>query len=229
MLIFTILIAVWSLFNAVSYLFRKQFRDSSLWPVVALGSTISTYGMLGWFGGFLSVGGAFDRFPKTFEYPIWRAEGAVTLADGTHVVPHAVSGRIQLYDRDWHYLRGWRVPSSGGTISLLEPTKDQITVFMERGDGRATYDVNGNLLNLEWDGPRPEWRSHEKVTVPTPLLLRPYSRPMFSWLVCAAGVAILALSHGSILRAEQAREGRAILEHVSDMEDAAPEPPRRRT
>ena len=111
-------------------------------------------------------------------------------------------------------------------MSLLEPSKDQIGVFLERGDGRATYDLGGKLLNLEWDAPRPGWRSQEKVTVPTPFLLRPYSNPMLSWLVCAVGMVILVLSYGSIVRAERFREGRAILEHAGDLQDAAAEPPR---
>jgi len=225
-LLFTILLTAWALFVAVLPIFRKRFRDSGLLPVVILGSSIMAYGMLGWFSGSLSVDGAFDRFPPSFEFPIWRTESAATLADGTHAVAHMPSGRIQLYDRDWHYLRGWRVPSGGGDIHLLTPSKDQICVWLEHGDGRATYDLNGKLLNLEWDTPRPAWVSREKVTVPTPFLLRSFSDPMLSWVIGAIGLALLALCHAIIGRLELTREGRAILEHVADLEDAAPEPPR---
>jgi len=213
----------------VSILFSKQFGDRNIRPLVILGAMVMAYGMFGWCAALLSVGGAFDRLPPTFEYPIWRTSGAVTLVDGTHVVPHTPSGRIQVYDRDWHYVRGWRVPSGGGDFRLLESTKDRIEVFIERGDGRATYDLAGTLLGLEWETARPsEKRLPGRVTVPTPFMLRPFSSMFFSWSIAIAGGIILSICHASILRSEKAREGRAILEEVEDLDDAAPEPRRDR-
>lgn len=61
----------------------------------------------------LSTAGGLNWLPPTFEYPVWHTRGVFTLSDGAHAVPLVNPSRIQIYDRDWNFIRARAVESGG--------------------------------------------------------------------------------------------------------------------
>ncbi|MCP5100690.1 MAG: hypothetical protein GY943_34510 [Chloroflexi bacterium] len=104
-------------------------------------------GSVGFFGGFLSVSGELSWLPASFEWPIGYAKGIVTTDDGYYVVPHTPSGRVQIYDNNWDFKKGWSVNAHGGTFGFAYSGGDQINVITARGQRIYAFDLNGNLLS----------------------------------------------------------------------------------
>src|SRR5438270_13980897 len=96
-------------------------------------SCFMVVGAAGFFGSGLSAVGGHNWLPSSFEWPMGYAQGVVTTREGLHVVPHTPTGRIQIYDADWSFVRGWHVEAGGGDFRLLEPAMGQLHVITARG------------------------------------------------------------------------------------------------
>jgi GntP family permease len=71
----------------------------------------------GFFAAALSATGVIKP-PTSFEWPAGYVRGVVTAVDGKHIVPLILSGRLQIYDSQWHFIRGWNVDASGGDFKV---------------------------------------------------------------------------------------------------------------
>jgi len=120
----------------------------------------------------------------------------MTFQDGTHVVPLTPSSRIQVYDRNWRFLRGWRVAVNGGNFKLRPEGEDIVEVFIARGNTRYVFSRSGDVLlrgsysagfSPELDG--------ESIFVPTQPWLMVFSSPFLSWAVIAIGGVMLVVLH----------------------------------
>ena len=99
------------------------------WSFVAVGAS-------GFFGmAFLVVGGH-RWLPSNFEWPIGFADGILTMTNGIYVVPHTPTGRIQIYDANWKFQRGWFVDASAGTFKLRIESSNRIEMITARGQMR---------------------------------------------------------------------------------------------
>ncbi len=95
---------------------QKGFTLKAILNFVASGCLV--VGATGFFGSALSATGGLDWLPESFEWPVGKVQGALTGADGRVVVPHRPSGRIQIYDRNLVFQRGWFINAHGGTFRL---------------------------------------------------------------------------------------------------------------
>lgn len=165
--------------------------------VTGLASALIIIGALGFFGAGLSCAGGLDWLPPSFEWPVGYASGVVAMPDGTHVVPHFPSGRIQVYDRNWHFQRGWRVDALGGEFKLLAASSDVVHVIPSRGNLRYVYRLSGELVSSR-DFSRSDYESFpvdgKSCIVPTPFWLWTFSSPIYSWCAFALGGVLLGLA-----------------------------------
>ncbi len=148
-------------------------------------------GALGFFGSALSATGGLNWLPQSFEWPIGTASGALTKPDGTVIVPHTPSGRIQVYDKDLSFQRGWFINAEGGTFKLLPSDGNSFYVLTARGNHSYLYDVHGSLLtheNYQAGAYSVATDTGECVTVPTPFYLLVFAHPFVSWIVAAIGM-----------------------------------------
>lgn len=165
----------------------KPWRKAILTGVACV---LAIVGAVGFFGAAFSATGGLNWLPPTFEWPMGRASGVVTLTNGLHAVPHAPTGRLQIYDSDWHYVRGWRVDANGGVFRLRPAADGRIEVFTARGDRRLVYSTDGTLLYNEASGGYPP-DVGETTYIPTRPWLWVFTSPFYSWLSIAAGMIIL--------------------------------------
>ncbi|MCC6795328.1 MAG: hypothetical protein IT366_09440 [Candidatus Hydrogenedentes bacterium] len=165
----------------------KPWRQAILTGVACL---LAIVGAVGFFGAAISATGGLNWLPPTFEWPMGRASGVITLDNGMHAVPHAPTGRLQIYSADWRFIRGWRVDASGGVFRLRPGAGNQIEVYTARGDNRLVYAVEGNLLSKEAFGSYPP-DIGAIAYVPTRPWLWVFTSPFYSWLFVAVGLIIL--------------------------------------
>lgn len=96
---------------------------------------------------FFAQGGGLKFVGESFEWPMVTTAGAVENARGQRFVPLTAAGRIQVYDSEGEFVRGWFIPASGGGFKLHVTTSDHLEVFTVRGDRRLVYAAEGTLLS----------------------------------------------------------------------------------
>ena len=191
----------------------KPLRKALLTGVACV---LAIVGAVGFFGAAISATGGLNWLPPTFEWPMGRASGVVTLENGMHAVPHAPTGRLQVYDAEWRYVRGWRVDASGGVFRLRPAAESRIEVFTARGQRRLVYTTDGELVTSEaYDSYPPE--IGKTVFVPTRPWLWVFTSPFYSWLSIAAGLIILIFfERGGAPNANSNQPGARLLHRLQD-------------
>lgn len=181
---------------------RHYFTWKAILNFVASGCLV--IGATGFFGSALSATGGLKWLPESFEWPIGIASGVLTTPDGSVIVPHIPSGRIQIYNKDLSFRKGWFVDAGGGTFKILPSDGKDFYVITARGNHKYLYSINGCLLSHEIyqaGGYSRIPRTGGSVLIPTPFCLMVFVHPFASWVVAAIGMLLLFLT-GEIHRGE---------------------------
>jgi hypothetical protein len=180
-------LAVFIIAAGRSILSQKGFNRKSILNFLA--SACIIIGAMGFFGPSLSS--SLDGL-TSFEWPVGSTNAALRYPDGSIVVPHEPSGRVQIYDRSLHFIRGWSVNAGGGSFKLFPAEKNTFYLFSARGRQKFHYDLNGNILSSQsYSGSYPEDSSSlVRVSIPTPFYLLVFTHPIASWFVGAFGILL---------------------------------------
>jgi len=188
----TLVLGVWLFLGVLSLCWIKTETGGKRW-LTGLAGIFVIVGALGFFGSFISASGGLNWLPPSFEWPVGRATGVVSTKDHFFVVPHTPSGRVQVYDRNWKFVRGWHVDAGGGTFQLKTSETGQVEVITSRGEWHYIFDLSGKLLSKQHYSPvsyaalEKEGQSH---LVPTAPWLWVFSSPFYSWLSAIAGLGL---------------------------------------
>jgi hypothetical protein len=161
------------------------------------GLALLAIGAIGFLLPFVAVGGGRNWLPGHFELPVGRASGVIDLRSGEHVVPLEHAGRIQLYDADWRFLRGWQLDAGGGVFALDRAGAGKVQVVTARMDRMYVFALDGRLLSNTSSEPHAYdrfGRNGYAVTVPTHPLLWVWSGPFCSWLTAVLGGVIISFA-----------------------------------
>lgn len=163
------------------------------WPFL-LGGFMLTVGVAGFCGQGFSAAGGLNWLPQSFEWPAGSVDGAITTQNDLRVVP-TTAGRVQVYDADWNFLRGWHIgPGATGAFSLRPLAGNHFEIITARGNYRYQYDTDGELISQgTYDPEDYDALTHfgEPAVVPTAWWLRPFSSPIIAGLIMAAGLGVL--------------------------------------
>ena len=159
------------------------------------GVALFAYGVLGFFGAFLSATGRLPWASGDTALPMWYVDGAAVDGDGMIYCPSPPWGRIQLYDRDKRFVRGWSVNASGGTFRIHVNRDNHLEVATARGRMLYVFDREGHLLSGASYEPRSYsvfdgWRGRA-IVIPTPFYLIPLTHPLLAWALALAGMLIM--------------------------------------
>jgi hypothetical protein len=161
--------------------------------------------LVGILGGILLVtgGGAFfssgfsSAIPTSFEWPVGHASQIIQLPNGQQVAVHESSGRLQVYDSQWHFIRGWAVNAGGGLFKVRLTEAGLLEVWTARGQKRLIFDPAGRLIEAGsyesrsyGDLPTDGKSGGKSGYVPTPLPLWIFANPFIAWSVGAVGMAM---------------------------------------
>lgn len=190
------ILSVWMYWGVTSLCSVKKKVGLKRW-VTGIAAIFLMVGALGFFGAALSASGALNWLPESFEWPAGYASGVVATKDNFFVVPHTPSGRVQVYDGDWKFLRGWHVDAGAGTFTLRTSQTNRVEVITARGQWHYVFDLSGKLLSKETYTPASyssfsnEGQSH---VVPTAPWLWVFSSPLYSWLSAMVGMVLLIVT-----------------------------------
>ena len=184
---------VWLYFALRSVTREFMTGHRSNWFVGSMGFLVLV-GAIGFFGAGMSAVG-FLKFPNSFEWPAGNVCGVKTTADGKHVVPLVPSGRVQIYDANWRFLRGWHVGAHGGDFKVDCPAPGRIDVYTGRGLHHYSYTESGELIAATTypEGLGPLQCSGCCEVVPTSPLGWVFTSPFLSWGAIVAGIAGLSI------------------------------------
>jgi hypothetical protein len=188
-----VLIAGFWLF-AVSRDLARQFKHGNRFRwILAILSFLVLIGAGGFFAAALSAMGVI-KLPASREWPAGYVNGVVTTGRGDHIVPLMPSGRIQLYDAQWHFIRGWNVDAAGGDFKVEYTPEGLIEVFTARGSHHYSFTEDGRLIVPARTLPETfaSLPRGESVVVPTSPLFWVFSSPFLSLGLSAIGFIGLA-------------------------------------
>lgn len=151
-------------------------------------------GASGFFATALSAVGIL-KLPCSREWPAGYVSGVVTELDGKYIVPLVPSGRVQLYDSQWHFIRGWNVDAGGGDFKVQCSPDGLIEVFTARGEHHFSFSEDGRLIasTTILPGVFSGLPKGQSVVVPTSPLLWVFSSPFLSWAVMVIGFVGMAI------------------------------------
>ena len=162
-----------------------------------LASAFLVVGGIGFFGSALSAVGGLNWLPHSFEWPVGYATGVISTNNGLHLVPHTPSGRVQVYDSDWTFIRGWHVDAGGGTFKLVASEDNRIEVITARGDWHYVFSSEGQLLSKRTYSPAMYSSFPDEGAsffVPTAPWLWVFSHPFIAWGVAMIGMLMLGVT-----------------------------------
>jgi hypothetical protein len=97
-------------------------------------------------GAVLSLGGT-GFIPSSLQLPFSEPEGVVVLPDGRVLTGLMFYGRVQEYDADGNYRRGWFVPATNGGHFLMRRGPDgTLEVLTIRSNTLHCFSESGELL-----------------------------------------------------------------------------------
>lgn len=133
---------------------------------------------------------------ESIEWPVGYAEGIITTADGRYIVPQAYIGRVQIYDANWHFIRGWQVHSHGREITLRPAGNERVEVVTSGGKSLGVYSLEGEPIpdtKIEREAKVSVEPPGHALWVPTHWWLISFTHPMYSWLAMGLGMGLFAL------------------------------------
>jgi len=187
---------VWISVAAIGFYKQRIAGARPNWLVWTAGFLVVA-GAVGFFGSALTATGVVKP-PASFEWPVGYARHVVTTSDGKYVVGLEPSGRIQIYGPERRFLRGWQVNAEGGDFTIVVTDSGLLNVYTERGHQLYVYTGTGELISSSsYKGDFSSISSGRSMTLPTPLLLWPFSSPFGCWaLIVLGGVCTKVLQRG---------------------------------
>ena len=193
LLLVAIILAVWLVGAVQNFLSGRKEEGWKRWFTFAAAVFLAV-GAIGFFGTFISAMGGLNWLPNSFEWPAGAVNGVVSTKDDYFIVPHTPAGRVQIYDKNWKFVRGWFVDAGGGTFNLNISETNHIHVITARGKKHYVFDFDGKLLSQEtysYQSP-PTVSPGRSYVVPTPLWLWTFSSPFLSWATAITGMVVLS-------------------------------------
>lgn len=186
----------WSIWPFIVFFSEKRGKGWRSW-VGFLGCWLMLIGGIGFFGSGLSAVGGLNWLPKSFEWPAGYVKGVFEDDQGWHIVPLTPSGRIQIYDAGWKFVKGWPVSSVGGTFRIKSCAGKQIEIFTARGNRDYVFDYDGKVpsqRNISEENLDDSYRfGGISCVVPTRPLLWTFTSPMLSWISAVIGMTFLGI------------------------------------
>jgi hypothetical protein len=131
------------------------------------------------------------KLSNSSQWPAGYVSGVIRTPDGKYVVPLIPPGRVQLYDPQWRFLRGWHVNADAGDFKVECAADGKIDVLTARGLHHYTFTQDGNLISAKSLSSYNSFYSRHtegaSVVVPTSPLLWIFSSPFLSGGVAAIG------------------------------------------
>jgi hypothetical protein len=161
---------------------RFKWAAALMWLLVGIGGC-------GFFAFGLCAQGII-KVPSSFEWPAGYVGGVVTTGDGKYIVPVVPAARVQIYDSQRKFIRGWNVKTGGADFKVESAPDGLVEVFVARGDLHYSFTQDGRWMYSGGMSEPFSWLPKgQSFWVPTCPWLWAFTSPFLSWLLAAAGIA----------------------------------------
>jgi hypothetical protein len=158
---------------------------------------IGLWGVIG-FGTQWIIGAGALKLPQSFNWPAGWVRGAVLDSDGNYIVPIIPVGRIQIYDSQLHFLRGWSMATGGKDFTLYaEP--GQLVRMVDYRKQQFWFSEDGTIQK-EANAEVPQDEEQESSSLPAPSMQIPtappflvFASPIVAWIVAVFGCVGMAM------------------------------------
>jgi hypothetical protein len=144
--VFGVLIVTLILVSAGRELLRRWPLHRIQRGLFAVSAFLGLYGLVAFFAQMLAAMGGLWFIGPSVEWPVGEADQVAHTSDGHMLVPVIPSGRVQVYDDNGRFVRGWFVHASGGDFKVAPTSDGGVAVFTARGNRRILYTPSGALL-----------------------------------------------------------------------------------
>ena len=124
---------------------QKEIKKKA---ILSIGSILIFFGILGFIGGgFLSSAGVLKWIPASIEFPLAHIGGIDVNKNGNLFVVSSFYSRIQVYNPEGDFIRGWFLDGTGGGLLKIRINdNNKVEVAILRGRKIDIFDENGKLL-----------------------------------------------------------------------------------
>ncbi len=112
----------------------------------SIGSALMLLGVATFFAPVLTSQGQLDWLLKDREWPVLYSSNVLLFPDGTRVVPHEPSGRVQIYNAELEFIRGWTIETSGAWV-VVPGMGETFFVYTARQRMKYEFDREGNTIS----------------------------------------------------------------------------------
>ena len=152
-------------------------------PRVLAGAILFVSGALGFLGGGW-VTGAGSRYPlQSVEFPLGDVQDIAVDREGNILVALGFYGRIQLYDSEGRFKRGWPADAGGGSFTVAFRNADVVASYANRRRSTFLFDLTGKRLAETSEPSPPDHRGAPSIRTPDGSTLRLRNRLLWPAVV----------------------------------------------
>jgi hypothetical protein len=127
----------------------RKHKTKTKKAVAAVSVTLFFLGFMGFFGGFLAASRMLNWIPEGFEFPLADIKSIDVDEQGRLYTASGFYNRIQIYDANGEFLRGWSVRGfTGGKIKMRIINKYEVEIASSGDKKIYVFEENGNLLRF---------------------------------------------------------------------------------
>lgn len=184
------------LFFSVERLIRlwrgRKSRSLVFWVLRGLSGFLVILGAFSFFVPFVAVVGGLQFLGNEFEWPAGYSNKAVIDPEGNHIVAMHWMGRIQIYDAERRFVRGWWLPQGGdGEVKIRLFENGNLQVWQAKQYSGFAFTRDGNLLWQSKITPdefkNAQAAPYTAAWFATPWYCWPLAHPIYGWLTVAVG------------------------------------------
>lgn len=153
MAVFVAMFGISMLMIAGLQMFAKPKRNisSSKRILQWLGGSLMLLGIVGFLSGFFAALGLLNWIPQSVELPLGPIEGIAVDGKNQVYVANSFLDRVQIYDPNGGFVRGWFFDASGGSYRFRVNDLQQVEIAATRKRTLDTYDEFGSRLSTVRD------------------------------------------------------------------------------
>jgi hypothetical protein len=127
---------------------KQKERKKKIFIVVGL--MFILFGMTGFFSGGFSALGMLKWIPENVEFPLAHVAGIDVNREGNLFVASGFYSRIQVYNPNGEFVRGWFLDDTGGGhLKIRISNENEVEIAVVRGRKIDVFDENGGLLETK--------------------------------------------------------------------------------
>jgi len=143
--------------------------------------------------------------PPDFNFPIGFASHSFQNVEGNHIVYDSSIGRVQIYNPNWDFIRGFPVYPLGGSSKATLSDDGMLIILKRRSPDpeKIIFSIDGTeisrgVISVQEYLNMKDSRDINYIT--TPIYLLPFTNSLFGWIMAVIGGILLLRGKLTLIR-----------------------------